>query len=295
MKTKKFLIAFLVVAAMVNCRGRETAVTGGYGDGVVVGEVVMGESVALSSPAGLEVSVVGTGMAMTVGGDGRFMFTGVPQKAELQFRRASDGIDARLAVTSSSMLVEVNRTSAQARKPARTKVEQYEGLIQKVDGTSIDVYTSKKQTKTIDVLATTVIRKGNVTYTVDQLKVGWRVHVKATVKNNTITALEIMVQNTNGDDEGEEDDDEGEDGNEGATMTANGRVNAVNGTDLLVQSQPKGEVTVKTDANTEIKMQGKRVQVSDIKVGWEVNTQGTRVDDHTLLARKIEVRGNSKK
>ncbi len=282
---------------MVSCRGRETAVTGGYGDAVVAGEVVMGESVALSSPAGVEVSVVGTGMAMTVGEDGRFMFTGVPQNAELQFRRASDGIDARLSVTGRTMSVELNGLSAEPKKSKKPKIEQYEGLIRTVDATSIQVYTSKKQTKTIHVVASTVIRKGNRTYTIDQLKVGWRVHVKATVKEGKATAVEIMVQNTKGDDdEGEEDDDEGDDNdNDGATMTANGRVNAVNGTDLLVQSQPKGEVTVKTDAKTEIKMQGKRIKVTDIKVGWEVNTQGTRVDDHTLLARKIEVRGNSKK
>jgi hypothetical protein len=51
---------------------------------------------------------------------------------------------------------------------------------------------------------------------------------------------------------------------------------------------------VQVDANTIIRKQGAIVHLADIKVGDGVNTMGTRVDDHTLLARQIEVRGNGK-
>ena len=74
-------------------------------------------------------------------------------------------------------------------------------------------------------------------------------------------------------------------------MTANGTVTAVGSSDLTVRTEEKGSVTVKTDANTIIRKQGTTVHLSDIVVGDEVNSVGTRVDDHTLLAKQIEVRG----
>jgi asparagine synthetase A len=37
------------------------------------------------------------------------------------------------------------------------------------------------------------------------------------------------------------------------------------------------------------------IPASEIEVDWEINSMGTRVDDTTLLARQIEVRGNNKK
>jgi hypothetical protein len=72
-------------------------------------------------------------------------------------------------------------------------------------------------------------------------------------------------------------------------------VTATAGSTLRVLSQPKGEVTVQTDAKTIIKKQSQRITVAEIKPGDEVNCLGTRVDDHALQARQIEVRGSSRK
>jgi hypothetical protein len=49
------------------------------------------------------------------------------------------------------------------------------------------------------VTAATRIRKGNTTYTFDQLQIGWRVHVKGTMQGPSgsacqVSADEIMVQ-----------------------------------------------------------------------------------------------------
>jgi len=52
-------------------------------------------------------------------------------------------------------------------------------------------------------------------------------------------------------------------------------------------------VVVMVDSSTIIKKQGVLITLADIHVGDEVNTMGKRIDDHTLQARQIEVRGVS--
>jgi hypothetical protein len=63
---------------------------------------------------------------------------------------------------------------------------------------------------------------------------------------------------------------------------------------LVVTTVPKGDVTVQVDATTIIRKQGTIITIDDIHAGDEVNTMGTKVDDHTLKARQIEVRGKGK-
>jgi len=63
--------------------------------------------------------------------------------------------------------------------------------------------------------------------------------------------------------------------------------------DLSVSTVAKGDVVVKVDSNTIIRKLGDRMTLSDIHVHDQVNTMGTRIDDHTLHARQIEVRGVS--
>lgn len=119
MKHKWTVVVMMVGLALVGCRNGERAtVTGGYGAAVVSGEVVM---VTAGSPQGVEVSVRGTGQAMTLGADGRFAFSGVPADAQLDFRRASDGIDASLRLESASGHVVVELAKTEAKK--RVKVE----------------------------------------------------------------------------------------------------------------------------------------------------------------------------
>ena len=77
-------------------------------------------------------------------------------------------------------------------------------------------------------------------------------------------------------------------------MTANGTVKSVGTDSLVVTSVPKGDVTVQVGATTIIKKQGDHIALADIHAGDEVNAMGTKVDDHTLAARQIEVRGKGK-
>lgn len=285
---KKNLVLVLVVAAasLVGCQNRETPLTGSYGSNVLSGQVVMAMG---GSPSGVEVSVSGTGMALTVGEAGRFTFLGVPSDAELQFRRAADGIDATLRVEPSSVPVVVELSADGAKRGRRRgagRSLEYEGTIKDKGDSTLTLYTSHKTEVEVAVNDDTVIRKGNTPYDFEDLELEWRVHVKAVEVEGVLTAREVKVQNTGTDD--------GDD-NSRATMTANGTVISKDGTTLVVRTEAHGDVTVQTDDSTIIKRQGVIIPVSEIEVDWEINSQGTRVDDTTLLARQIEVRGNNKK
>lgn len=284
----RVLILTIAVAAVLSACTRQESVTGSYGQRIVTGQVVMA-----GSPAGVEVTVVGTGMSATLGTDGRFTFIGVPDGAELSFRRA-DGIDTRLriAATSQPLVVELSSNGSARRRGVTPKdpgpAQQFEGVIRAVTSDSLTVFDSHRNEVKIALDATTtLIRKGNHTLSAADLNVDDRVHVKAIMINDVLTATQVIVQQQEGDD----DDDQ----NGGTTMTANGLVKSVTGSTLVVQSQPKGDVTVQTDLNTIVRRQGVLITVAGINAGDEVNCLGTRVDDHTLKARQIEVRGNSKK
>lgn len=285
-KTNLALVLLVTASTLVSCGDRETPLTGSYGSNVVDGVVVMTSG---GSPSGVEVSVGGTGMVLTVGEAGRFTFLGVPSDAELQFRRAADGIDATLRVEPSSVPVIVELSSEGAKRSRRRgagRSREYEGTIKEKGESTITVSTSHKTEVEFAVNGETVIRKGHTTFTLEQLQAGWRVHVKAFELEGVLTAREVMVQNM-----GDDDDDDGET----ATMTANGTVLSNEGGTLVVRTNAHGDVTVQTNGSTIIKRQGLIIPVAEIEVEWEINSMGTRVNDTTLLARQIEVRGNHKK
>jgi hypothetical protein len=288
MRMTRLAVAVVAVIALAGCRDHES-MTGVYGAGVITGQVVMAAGTS-ASPDGVRVSVVGTGMSTVLGPDGRFTFSGVPQNAELHFMRA-DGIDARFAVpaTRSAFTVELNSNSAKGKKRAVPTVPavqlQIEGTIVTAAADSLTVHSSHNEDVTVALTDTTVIRHGQTPIAAADLKAGDQVHVKATVNGDTKTATEVIVQNP-GEDDGEDD---------GANiMTANGTVKSVGTDSLVVTTVPKGDVTVQVDATTIIRKQGAIIAIDGINAGDEVNTMGTKVDDQTLKARQIEVRGKGK-
>ncbi len=77
---------------------------------------------------------------------------------------------------------------------------EVEGLITAKGGNSITVNQQAKGDYLCEVGASTRIRKGNTSYTLAELQLGWRVHVKGTMQGLAgsacrVTADEIMVQN----------------------------------------------------------------------------------------------------
>jgi hypothetical protein len=283
MRISRTVVMAAAVLVLAACSGHET-ITGGYGLQGVSGVVTMAVGMSNVSPAGVRVTVGGTGMSAVLGTDGRFSFFGVPETASLTFTR--DDVNARIQVMASiaPLQIELHSNSASlGRRRAAPSVPllQIEGLITAVSAMEITVHDSHNQDVTAMITADTIIRKGDLTLDTTGLNVGDRVHVKAKVSGDDKIAVVIMLQNP--------------DGSDGAsqTMTANGTVKEVGADQFTVSTVPKGDVVVKVDGNTSIKKQGDRISLSDIHVNDQVNCMGTRIDDHTLQARQIEVRGVS--
>jgi hypothetical protein len=281
---KRAFSIFAAVAVLAACRGHRETVTGDYGNGVVSGQIVMATGMANASPAGVRVAVGGTGMSVVVGADGRFAFAGVPDGTQLIFERQSDGVAARLSLASTSapVVVELGMNTAslsRRRASPSTPQTQIEGVVTAASATSLTVHDSHGQDDVLTITDKTVILEGHTALQPADLAAGMRVHVAAADK----TALLILVQ----EEKAEPGDDRG--GHGGTTMTANGAVKSVGADSLVVTTVPNGDVTVKVDGSTIIKKQSAIVHLADVKAGDRVNTLGTRVDDHTELARQIEV------
>ncbi len=371
MRSRLAVLSLALAAVFVSCQRHEAMPTGSYGDRVVTGQVVMANGMANNSPAGVEVSVVGTGMSATLAADGRFTFVGVPDNAQIAFRRA-DGINATVRATDAQGLLQLGstgltKTSTKHRGASPNDPgphQEIEGTITNVasDGSTITVHDSHGKDDVITLTPTTLIRKGDKVVKATDLTKGDQVHVKATTVNNVLTASQVIVQ-----DEGNGDSDQpgqnqvqiegtvvtasatsltvldshgqtdvitidkntvtrkgettvdpstlqkGErvhvmatkatDGTLTATliivqdenpamMAVEGTVKSV-GTNSLVVTTKKGDVTVNTDTNTVIRKDDQTIKLSDIQTGDQVEAVGTQVDSTTMLAKMIEVNSTS--
>jgi hypothetical protein len=261
--------------------------TGAYGSAVVTGEVVMTEGV---SPAGVEVSVKGTGMTVLLAADGQFAFAGVPEEAELVFQRASDGIDATLRLQSASghVVVDLAQTSAKPgrRRAAGSKIYEFEGIITSATATELVMDSSHQPGVVITVTPATVIRHGNTPLTAADLVAGMRIHVKALKVGEGFSAISIMVQNDGQDDGG---DDEGD---RPAVREYEGTVVSASATSLTIFSSKKTEETFVLDAATVIRKGNTPVAVTDIQPGWRVHVKASTGADGTKTATLVIVQKN---
>jgi hypothetical protein len=294
MKRKNLgLVVMMMMAAftIAACRGNERAtLTGGYGSGVVSGQVVMAEG---GSPAGVEISVRGSGQSVTVGADGRFAFAGLSENITLDFRRA-DGVDTSLRLDQSGEhTIALTQTTAKKTSGRRrsiggggTKVQQFEGLIRTAAAEQIVVYTSHKEEVTIALGAQTVIRKGNTTLTAADLTADMRVHVKAQQTDGKWTALLVIVQN-----DGSEDDDGEEDAP--AVREYEGTVVRASATELVIIDSHKREVTFAINGETVIRKGNTPVLPADILAGTRVHVKATGAADGARTAVQITVQNTT--
>ena len=198
---------------------------------------------------------------------------------QMAFSRA-DGISASGNVSSvaSAVVVELQKTQATIRETGQSKRE-IEGLITAISPGSITVNdASTGGPVTATIVTATVIRHGNTTMTTDQLKVGDRVHVKASVASDgTLTAFEIMVQN--------QGDDSTGDG--GQTKELEGLITAVSDSSITVMNASTGgPVTAAITKDTVIRKGNTRLKASDLKVGDRVHVKTTGSGD-ALTATEI--------
>jgi len=190
------------------------------GGATVTGTVSVGSTAraeGVSGPlavSGLIVTVVGTGITGTVGANGEFTLTGVPG-GDIQLRITGPGVDATLTLTGVQagqtiqiqITVRGNSASVDADSRQGSSELQVEGRIEVAPG-SAEPFWMIVAGRTINILGTTTVRKGNTTYPVNsalntQLRVGIRVHVKGTPNTTTappsVDAREVMIQNENAD------------------------------------------------------------------------------------------------
>lgn len=296
---KVLILTMLAAAGLVGCSGRgESTVTGGgYGSSMISGEVHLA-GVANTSPAGVQVSVRGTGMTATLGADGRFAFANMPEGAVLDFQRAEDSIEASLGLepAASFVAVELRQASAVATTAKKTsrrrsgagggeKVYEFEGVIRTAAADSIVVYTSHKTEVTVGLVPETLIRKGHTALTAAAaLTVGTRVHVKARLANDLYTAVLVIVQNP-GDDE-----DDGVPPPPPATVREyEGKVVSSTATELVVFTSKKVEVTFLITADTVIRKGSATMSLVQILNGMLVHVKATANADGTNTANLVIV------
>jgi len=272
-------VVCLGLLLLAGCQGNENSVTGtSSGTRFLSGEVQMVGNLAGASPAG--VSVMAQGQVATTDGAGRFAFMGLNEgNVQMAFSRA-DGISASGNVSSvaSAVVVELQKSQATIRETGQSKRE-IEGLITAISPGSITVNdASTGGPVTATIVTATVIRHGNTTMTTDQLKVGDRVHVKASVASDgTLTAFEIMVQN--------QGDDSTGDG--GQTKELEGLITAVSDSSITVMNASTGgPVTAAITKDTVIRKGNTRLKASDLKVGDRVHVKTTGSGD-ALTATEI--------
>ncbi len=363
MTTRRIAIIITALLVLGGCHNQERSITGSYGNAVITGQVTMAGDAGNGSPAGVEISVGGTGMRAILGNDGRFTFAGVPDGAVLHLRRATDGIDATTTAVAGFNAIELSKTAVtNGRHRSASAGIEIEGSIKTASATSIVVTTESKGDVTVALTSTTVIRKGQTMVAPGDLQTGEQVHVKASFANSTYTALEVIVQNDSGDNGTRTDveiegvistpgtasivvstqskgdftvaltsttiirkgqttvapadlkvgdrvhvkatfsnntytaievivQDQGDDGssNGSQAVTANGIVQSTGTTDMVVHRENGTDVTVQVNSQTVIRKYGKTIDFSAIQTGDQVECLGTAVDATTILARQIEV------
>jgi hypothetical protein len=280
MKVRHVLVMVAALMALAACRGERATVTGSYGAGVVAGQVAV-TGMHNNSPAGVQVSVRGTGMATTLAEDGAFTFAGVPENAELVFRRA-DGIEAVLGIEANAgfLNISLSATSATQSSSKRRsggggeKLAEIEGIVRSASATELVVFTSHQQEVTILLDAQTIIRKGRDPVNAADLVAGARVHVKARKANDVYTAVLVIVQDEDGADDGEP-----RDGKE-----YEGLVRSASATELVILDSHGQEVTFVIDAATVIRKGNTPVAAEDLKEGDRVHVKATTAADGTKTA-----------
>ncbi len=288
---KRTIVLAVIAMFILGACSNERAITGTYGDGVLTGQVVMSEG---GSAAGVDVSVSGTGMTARLGADGHFAFAGVPDGAELVFQRATDGVNATMRLDSASGHVMIDLTKTEAKKGGRrraagsSKTYQFEGLVESASATQVVVNTAREQV-TIALTEATLIRRGGTPLTAADLVAGLRVHVKALKVTDGFTAVQIVVQGDDADDD-ESDDDRP------SVREYEGTVVSATATQLVIVSSKKKEETFVVNAETDIRKGNTPVLAADIQPGWRVHVKASSSADGAMkTAQRVIVQKTKSK
>jgi hypothetical protein len=283
-RTSVFLVVTLMASLLLGCHGENSLTGPPMGPSALTGQVVPMGDLAGASPAGITVTCSGQ-MTMTDAA-GRFAFASLSANSRqltvfsagslnLWFSR-EDGINALGSVSSSAseVVVYLQKTEASIVATGQSKRE-IEGLITAISSTSITVNdASTHGPVTAAVTSSTVIRKGNQMLSAGDLKVGDRVHVKASVSaDGSLSAFEIMLQQSTD--------------NGGQTRELEGLIIAVSQTSITVNNASTGgPVTATITTSTVIRKGNTPLTPSDLKAGDRVHVK-TTASGGSLTATEI--------
>jgi hypothetical protein len=181
-------------------------------------------------------------------------------------------------------VISVSGTTVTLESEARSggSEEQLEGKIQSLPP-SMPAGSLKVAGRTVTTDSSTIIRKGETTVTLAELKVDYRVHVKGHTSGSSLVATQIIVQNTNSDTSDDEDDDE-----QDSSASIHGMLNSIGGS-VPALTLNVGGTTVRTSADTVVKRKGDVQTLSQLKTGQDLHVIGTRQPDGSIDARHIEI------
>ena len=237
---------------------------------------------ALSTAAGIRVTVVGTSLSTTTDGSGRFVLAGVAGgSATLRFQ--GQGIDGSIELSglvegqtltitvrvSGSRPELVSPASPASPSPSPGKKVEFDGTVESVTPPSLQV-----SGRTVVTNADTKIKRSGQAIALADIKPGDKVEVEGVSQpDGSVLASKIKLEDD------ENDDDQGE--NE---VEFQGTIQSITPPTLMVSGR-----TVVTNGSTRIRTGDKSISLTDLKPGEKVEVDGTKQADGSVLASKIKV------
>jgi hypothetical protein len=237
-----------------------------------VGSSSTGSIRALAGAAGIRVSVSGTALSTVTDDSGRFTLAGVPgSRAELHFE--GSGVDARLEIEglvsgqTLTITVRVDGSRATIASPEDGSEVEFRG---RVDSVGADRLVVSGRTVLVSS-ATRLLSRDNQPVPLSSFRENDFVEVEGRgLADGGVAAEKVKL----------EDEDEVEDQND---VEFTGRIERLS--PLTVAGQ-----TVRTDGNTRIlDDRNQPVPFSSLKVNDNVEVEGHRQADGSVLAKKIKI------
>jgi hypothetical protein len=250
-----------------------------------------GSSSVHAMGAPITVSVVGTGISVTIDPSGNFTLQNVPP-GDVTLSFMGNGVAARLTLTGVSdretidIVVNLHGTTADADETEREKADhraEVEGRISSITPSTRTVVVGRRQAML--VIPTGVpIHHGSTIIDFSQLVVGERIHAHATKNGATFTATDVELQNENAD-VPNPGDDHGHNGNDANEAEVKGTVSgAAAGHACPAFTFSVGSTTVTTTASTKFE----DTTCAGVVNGVSVEVKGTRASATAITATRVE-------
>lgn len=243
-------------------------------NGSLAGMMATGLTMRPAGGVGLTVTITGTGISATAAPGGTFLLKGVPAgNVELRFTGGTvDDRDTIADVADEEQIhIVVNISGSRAivnvigrEKPAHGT--ELEGLIASIN---LGARTLIVNGTTVNVPANAVIRHGDRPFTLADLKVGQRVHVKGSTSGSAVVASEVLLQDENAHE---------------TEAEAEGIVSVLGG------ACPSLTFTVhSTRVTTSASTRFVKSTCSQVTNGTKVEVDGTRQTDGSIKATTVQV------